>query len=136
MKTVISLCLILAAIGAQAQTTNEIPVRGPEQVTAVVDTLSSTETVRGISIATQTATSVIVSTTAGYRFVAVQNLDSTFDLYCAERVSVSSTTTSNSVGIKITANQLVNFSVRAYTDFFCLSASTSAATRAAIFRGR
>lgn len=140
MKTVflalVGLLVLTVNYPLSAQTTNGTPVRGPEIVTAVVETLSSTDTVRGISIGTQTATSVIVSTSAGYRFVAVQNNDATASVYCAERVNVSTLTANNSVGIEVAPRQLVHFSVRAYTDFFCLSNSTSTATRCATFRGR
>lgn len=131
------LAIIGMAVPAKAQSpvTNEIPIRGPEVVTAVVETLSSTDTVRGIDISNSAGTSVVISTSAGYRFVAVQNLDATANIYCAERSNVTSNNASNLVGIKITPGTLTYFSIRAFTDFFCINDGASS-KRAAIFRGR
>ncbi len=114
-----------------------------EPATVTIDSVSSTETIRGISIATQTATSVIISTASLYRQVCVQNFETSAFLSCSENPSVSTQTASNFVGTIIAPANTAStpatplcFSVSAGTNFYCLSSSVSASTRAGITRGR
>lgn len=114
-----------------------------EPVTVTIDGVSSTDTVRGISITTQTATDVIISTNPLYRQVCVQNFDTSAFLACSDSVNVSTQTALNTVGTIVapaaTATQPSTpmcFSVPAGNRWYCLSSSTSGSTRAGITRGR
>lgn len=119
------------------------PARALEPATVTIDSVSSTDTVRGIDITTQTATSVIVSTGPLYRQVCVQNLDTSAFLACSENVNVSTLTASNLIGVVIppaptaaTPAQPTCMAVAAGSNYYCKSASVTAATRAVIIRGR
>lgn len=114
-----------------------------EPVSVVISGLSSTGTIAGVSIATQSATSVIVSTGAMYRQVCVQNFDTSAFLACSENVGVSTQTANNLVGTIIPAAATAStpasptcFSVVAGKNFYCLSSSVTASTRAGIGRAR
>lgn len=115
-----------------------------EPTTPTIETLSSTMSTVGLAISSQVPTEVVVSTKAGYRYVVVQNLDSTANLYCSENVAVSTITTRSSVGIKVVPNNIVYFSIVPSNSgtyvgsqyFYCLNDGASASTRAVIMRGR
>ncbi len=114
-----------------------------EPVNVTIDGVGSTDTVRGISIATQTPTNVIISTGPLYRQVCVQNFDTSAFLACGDSVLLSTQTALNNVGTLIapaaTATQPATptcFGVPAGNPWYCLSSSVSAATRAGITRGR
>ena len=105
--------------------------------------VTSTMTVSGISIATQTATSVVISTAPLYRQVCVQNLDWSNFIACGENPSVSTLTASGLMGVYLTtatAASLGNtspcFEVVPGKNFYCLSASHSAPSPAVIIRKR
>ena len=105
--------------------------------------VTSTMTVSGISIATQTATSVVISTAPLYRQVCVQNLDWSNFIACGENPSVSTLTASGLMGVYLTtatAASLANpppcFEVVPGKNFYCLSASHSAPSPAVIIRKR
>ncbi len=114
-----------------------------ETVTPTIDSVSSTITISGISITTQTATDVVISTFPLYRQVCVQNFDTSAFLACSENVSVSTLTANALAGTIIapaaTATQPATptcFAVVAGKRFYCLSSSVTASTRAGITRGR
>lgn len=114
-----------------------------EPVTVTIDSVSSTMTISGINITTQTATSIIVSTAMLYREACVQNLDTSSFLACSENVNVSTLTANSMVGVIIPAATSATtpasptcFSVVAGNNFYCKSASVTAASRATIIRGR
>lgn len=148
MKNKILAAAILAILGvgrsfAVSPITEATVPTQVEPITTVIGTVSSTDTVRGISISSSTPTSVVVDTAQRYRQVCVQNLDTTAALYCAERSNVSNSTASDLVGVVIapaatatTPATPVCFSIRGGTDFYCKTGSTSASTRAVIVRGR
>ena len=109
----------------------------------VIIGVTSTMTVSGISIATQTATSVVISTAPLYRQVCVQNLDWSNFIACGENPSVSTLTASGLMGVYLTtatAASLVNtppcFEVVPGKNFYCLSASHFAPSPAVIIRKR
>ena len=114
-----------------------------EPVTVTIESVSSTDTIRGIDISSAPTTSVIVSTSPLYRQVCVQNFDTTAFLACSENVNVSSQTAQNSVGTIIapapsasSPNAPLCFSVSAGTNFYCRTSSVTGTTRAGITRGR
>lgn len=125
--------ILASAIGAKAL----------EPVTVTIDSVSSTDTIRGIDISSAPTTSVIISTSALYRQVCVQNFDTTSFLACSENVNVSSQTAQNHVGTIIPAAPTATtpatptcFSVSAGTNFYCRTSSVTGSTRAGIGRGR
>ncbi len=125
--------LLSSAVGAKAL----------EPATVTIDSVSSTMTITGISIASATATSVIVSTFPLYRQVCVQNFDTTSFLACSENVNVSTQTAQAAVGTILapagsatTPSAPTCFSVVAGNHFYCRTSSTSGTTRAGITRGR
>lgn len=125
--------ILASAVGAQAL----------EPATVTIDSVSSTNTIRGIDISSQTATSVIISTRTLYRQVCVQNFDTTAFLACSEDVNVSTQTAQNHVGTLIapaptasTPSTPTCFAVSAGTDFYCRTSSVTGTTRAGIGRGR
>lgn len=118
-------------------------VEALEPVTVTIDSVSSTNTIRGIDISSAPTTSVIVSTSVLYRQVCVQNFDTTAFLACSENVNVSTQTAQNHVGAIIapaptasTPNSPLCFSVSAGTNFYCRTSSITGTTRAGIARGR
>lgn len=125
--------LFLSAVGASAL----------EPVTVTIDSVSSTNTIRGIDISSAPATSVVISTAMLYRQVCVQNFDTTAFLACSENVNVSTQTAQNHVGTIIppaptatTPATPLCFSVSAGTNFYCRTSSVTGTTRAGIGRGR
>lgn len=129
---IFAVAVLLAAVSAHAD--NAVPsIMG----------VTSTMTVSAISIATQTATSVVVSTGPLYRQVCVQNLDSSAFITCGENVNVSTISANELMGVYLTTatattlgNQPPCFEVVPGKDFFCHSGSVSAASRAIITRKR
>ena len=125
--------LLASAVGASAL----------EPVTVTIDSVSSTNTIRGIDISSAPATSVIISTGMGYRQVCIQNFDTSAFLACSENVNVSTQTAQDLVGTIIAPATAANtpasplcFSVSAYTNFYCRTSSTTGTTRAGVARGR
>lgn len=133
-RLIFAVALILAsAVGVQAL----------EPVTVTIDSVSSTNTIRGIDISSAPTTSVIVSTSLLYRQVCIQNFDTVAFLACSENVNVSSQTAQNHVGTIIapagsatSPAAPICFSVSAGTNFYCRTSSVSGTTRAGIARGR
>lgn len=125
--------LFLSAVGASAI----------EPVTVTIDSVSSTNTIRGIDISSAPATSIVISTNMLYRQVCVQNFDTTAFLACSENVNVSTQTAQNHVGTIIppaptaaTPATPLCFSISAGTNFYCRTSSVTGTTRAGIGRGR
>ena len=123
-----------------------VGVRGAhalEQVSVTIDGVSSTDTVRGVDISSQTAFNVMISTPPLYRQVCVQNLDTTAYLACGDSVSVSTISTSNLIGVIIPAAPTATtpatptcFGVPIGNSWYCLTSSVTGTTRAVIQRGR
>jgi hypothetical protein len=114
-----------------------------EPVSVTIDGVSSTDTVRGIDISSQTPTDVIINTGALYREVCIQNLSTAGYLACGDSASVSTTTTSNLIGVIIPAPPAsttpatpICFSVPAGNRWYCLASYVSGSIRAVIQRGR
>ncbi len=129
-----ALFLMLAAVSVQAMENNSVVTIGSVQ---------STSTIRGLSIDTAAATSVVISLAPLYRQVCVQNLDLVASLACGDNVSVSTLTASNLMGVVVppaasttTAASPMCFEVVAGRHFYCRSASVTAPTRAVIIRKR
>ena len=126
----------LAGRGAWADTSTifaypSVPV---QPVTAVAESFGSTDPVCGVSISNSAATSIIISTTSGFRNVSVQNLDTTAHIFCSSNAQVSATP-GTSVGFKVFPGQIVFFAIVPYTNFYCINDS-SGAVWAAVMRGR
>ena len=128
------LILLLALAGS---------ARALEPVTVTIDSVSSTSTARGIDISSAPTTSVIVSTSALYRQVCVQNFDTSAFLACSENVNVSTQTAQNNVGVILQPASAATspaaptcFSVSAGTNWYCRTSSVTSSTRAGITRGR
>jgi hypothetical protein len=81
------------------------------------------------------ATSVVISTSVGYRQVEVTNLAATANMFCAERTTVS-TSSGVLVGYKIAAGASKIFPIVPFTDFYCINDSGSASQWAVVRRGR
>lgn len=120
-----------------------VPAVSAEHITATLETLSSTVSVRGYTIATQSATSVIFDTGAAFRFVDIQNLDTGADIACSETSSVMATAASGTVGFfigRVVSNVYYSkrFALRAGQNFYCRSNATgsTAGSRAAVMTGR
>lgn len=113
---------------------------GPQPTTAVINQMSSTMTVAGVTISTTSPTSVVVSTNAAYRFVTVQNLcvGGNADLYCGENSVVLSTQTGAAgLGYEISrGSAAVTFTLLPGQDFFCLASARTSGCQAATIRGR
>lgn len=144
MKLVLMTFLALIPASLFAQPTNEQrPALPPAPVTATMATVSSSDTIRGIDISSSPATSVVISTSAQYRQVCVQNFDTTNYLACSENANVSSSVASNLIGTIIPAAPTAAtpatplcFSIKAGTDFYCKNSGSTGTTRAGITRGR
>lgn len=120
-----------------------IGVHALEPVTVTIDGVSSTDTVRGVDISSQTATDIIISTNPLYRQACVQNLDTSAFLACGDSVSVSTITTNILIGVVVPPASAVTtpatplcFSVPAGNHWYCRTSSTTGTTRAVIQRGR
>lgn len=113
-----------------------------EPATVTIEGVSSTDTIRGLSISSEPATSVIISTNMGYRQVCVQNIDGGSYLACGDSINVSTLAASNAVGVWIStfvatqANPPVCFGVPAFKDWFCRTSNVAGSTRAVIQRKR
>lgn len=117
-------------------------VRSPEPATKVTAVKSST-TVVGISIATQTATSIIGSIAQMYSQACVQNLDTSAALYCGENSLAISSVTGSVVGTVVPPAASATsplpptcFGVIPGYNYYCLSGSVTAATKAVVIRVR
>ena len=125
--------VMLAAIGAHAL----------EPVMVTIDGVSSTDTVRGVDISSQTAFDIIVATAPLYREACVQNLSTSGYLACGDSASVSTITSNNLIGIIIPASPAITtpasptcFSVPAGNHWYCLGSWVLGTMRAVIQRGR
>lgn len=114
-----------------------------EPATVTIDSVSSTMTIRGIDITSQTVTNVVISTGPLYRQVCVQNFDTSAFVACSDSPSVSTVTSNNLIGTIVspaaTATQPNTpscFSIPAGTSFYCRTSSVTGSTRAGITRGR
>ncbi len=114
-----------------------------EPVTVTIDGVSSTNTVSGVDISSQTTFDIIVSTSSLYREACVQNLDTSAFLACGDNVNVSTVSTSGLIGIIIPAAPTATtpatplcFSVPAGNHWYCRTSSVTGTTRAVIQRGR
>ncbi len=108
----------------------------------VIIGVTSTMTVSGIAISTFTGTDVVVSTSALYRQVCVQNLDTSNYIACGDTVSVSTQPANALAGVQIAKGAAAVpvapacFELVPGHRFWCASGSTSAATNAVIIRKR
>lgn len=132
-RFIIVVALMMAATGAYAL----------EPVTVTIDGVSSTDTVRGVDISSQTTFNIIISTLPLYRQACVQNVDTTSYVACGDNANVSTVTTSNLIGVIIPAAPTVStpasplcFSVPAGNPWYCRTSSVTGSTRAIIQRGR
>lgn len=113
-----------------------------EMVSPSIESVGSTNTVMGITIASSPVTSVIISTAALYRQVCVQNLDQSGYLACGETINVSTMSSSAFAGVIITTASTTNivppycFTVPPGTNFYCGSSRVNTTSRAIIMRKR
>lgn len=116
-----------------------------EPVNVVIDSVSSTATIRGIDITTQTATSVIISTSMLFRQVCIQNFDQMAYVACSEHVNVSTITATTDalagtvVAPTVSSNTVAVptcFAVPAGGNFYCKSASVTRASQVGVTRKR
>lgn len=132
MKKNILVAAVLALLGAG----NAFAYVGPNPITGVMNTAASTFTVSGVDISSFTGTSVIVSTSAAYRAVCVQNTSASVSLFCGDTANVSTMTANSLAGISVSPANTACFAIAATMDFFCRTGSQSASTRATIVRTR
>lgn len=127
MRPLIFLAVLLFPAVLHAQT---------EPATAIVETMSSTMSVQGVSISSSVATSVVGSTGTANRFVTILNLDATANLFCGERTTITTSITSVLGGFRITPGQSVFFAIVPRSNFYCKNDGGSGATWASVARGR
>ena len=118
-------------------------VRALEPVAVTIDSVSSTDTVRGVDISSHTAFDIIVSTLPLYRQACVQNLDTSAFLACSDSLNVSTLTANGAIGVVLPAAPTATtpatptcFSVVAGNRWYCRTSSVTGTTRAVIIRGR
>lgn len=137
-STIVVLALLVGGVvaaHAAADTTFDSAVRAPEpaQNTTIV---KSSETMVGVSIATQTPTSIIIDPTQMFRWVEVQNKSGS-DVVCGENNLALSTIAATLAGWVVDASTGFKFfPVVPGRNFYCQSKSVTAATRVTVFRGR
>ena len=111
-----------------------------ENPTQVVEIYASTDSIRGISISSSVATSVIFDTKVGYRNIMIMNADPSATIWCAERATVTANASQNQVGWPLgphgSGGDILSIAVVPGSDFFCINDSGIGPTRAIIFRGR
>ena len=107
-----------------------------------IQAVTSTMTVATVSIATQTATDIVISTAPLYRQACVQNMDAGAFIACSDNVNVSTVVSQGLFGVYLATNTaaLPNlpfcFEVVPGSRFYCKSGSVSHASQAVIIRKR
>ena len=107
-----------------------------ENASPVVETLSSTQTCRGISISSNPATSVIISTNTLYRYVSVQNNDASLNFWCGDNSNVSVSSNTASTGMKVVPGATVFFAIVPGKNWWCRNDSATSFLWASVCRGR
>lgn len=131
--------LIFAVVAiALAQPARAVGV--PQNPTQTFEISGTSLTVRGLNITSSAgATSVVISTAPLWREVCVQNIGGV-GLFCGDSSNVTSTLTSDSVGVNIATAAAtpppVCFPLVPGQDFFCAAALQSAGTSRAVIRRR
>lgn len=103
-----------------------------------------TNSVVPLDISSQTATSIVVDTDAGYKRLGIQNLNASQALYCGDSVSVSSIATNSAFGFVLppatstTAPTIppVWVNIRAGQNYYCRTGSVVGTGRAVVIRER
>jgi hypothetical protein len=144
-KTLLAVVLLsLAAVSAHAaaDTTFDSAVRAPEPA-QLVTTVKSSATVVTITLASHTATSVIIDTTQMFRWVRVQNKSADCSIFCGENaLSLSTQPASAGMGWEIarSSNAVTlpaeRFEVPPGKNFYCQNGCSNVTTRATVIRGR
>ena len=103
-----------------------------------VETFISTFTISAISVASHTQTSVMQTTGPSYRSISIQNLNATHNVFCSEKVNMTTHTVANLpyTGWRIVPGETVTFPVVPGKDFYCQNGSDSTATLVNTLRGR
>lgn len=108
----------------------------------VIGAILSTSTFMGLTVSSNPATDIIVSTSPLYRQVCVQNLDNGHFLACGDSVNVSSTLVPGAGGVWITTftaavqNAPVCFAVVQGKSFYCRSSSITGGSPVTTIRSR
>ena len=129
-----AVAVLLAAVSAHAGS--------GDYAVPSIQAVTSTMTVATVSIATQTATDIVISTAPLYRQACVQNMDPGAFLACSDNVNVSTIVAQGLFGVYLATNTAslpslpFCFEVVPGSRFFCKSGSVSAASRAVIIRKR
>lgn len=114
----------------------------PFQAQTTVDIMTSTQTCSAVSVSSFTPTMVLTSTNVpngAYRYVAVQNLDSSNDLNCSDDVGVSTQSASVRLGFDVAKGSpgaTVVWTLVPGEPWYCLSKSQSGSSTAIICKGR
>ena len=99
----------------------------------------SSNTCYALGIDSQTPTNVVASTTPGYAYVDILNLDTSTNVWCSDSVAVSSITTAALAGWKITTTAPGNskrFPLFPGKLWYCLNDGVYSKTRSIVCKGR
>jgi hypothetical protein len=151
MKKYIFAAVILAVLGAGRAAAQPVYVgtttwnfggaKLPPTPATLTTIVKSTETYSAIGISSATPTNVILDTTQMFRWVRVQNFDTTAGVMCGENASAISTITESASGFEIeqaSGNYVVPwmlFDIVPGSRFFCMSMSTVHAGRVGLSWG-
>ena len=126
MKIILALLLLAAAHPLSAQ---------PDPVMQVSETVQSSYTISGVAISSSVGTGVIISTASMIRWVAVENLDSSANLFCSPRPGVSAST-GTTAGWEIAHGNSYKFVILPGSQFYCINDGGSASVWAVVYQGR
>ena len=94
---------------------------GAEPSQPNTETARSSITCSGFSISNVSPTDVIVSTNFGYNHVAIQNIDTSANLWCSENPSVTTGASTSAHGWLIQPYAAVNWVIKRFTRWYCIS---------------
>ena len=116
-----------------------MPALAAEPTTGVREQMSIGAGCETIAISNLAPTSVVISTKAAYTYVAVQNIDSTYDINCGSHTAISTTSTSGYYGFTVahgSPGSTVVWVIAPSQNWWCMTQKTTATTRATTCRGR
>lgn len=148
MKKTLLVGFLLAIAAARAMAASPVSNYGassllPAAPANIVTTVKSSTTFTGVSAASQTATSVVLDQTQMWRWVEVQNFDTTSPVVCGENALTISTITASLSGYVVAAWANLTtqppskkFDIPPASNFFCQCTKTIGGCRVGLSWGR